>query len=83
MSSELSGYLLYGFSHCSLAFKQAQIVASVLLTNGVFIRSLCLFSIHIKSPPTGSHHEWEEVFKFMYHSHNVTHPHIWQNLSPD
>lgn len=79
MSSELSGYLLYGSSHCSLAFKQAQIVASVLLTNGVFIRSLCLFAIHIKNPPTGSHHEWEGVFKFMYHSR----PYIWQNLSPD
>lgn len=33
---ELSACLFYGFSHCSLAFKQAQIVASVLLTKGIF-----------------------------------------------
>lgn len=63
MSSGPSGSLLYGFSHCSLAFKQAQIVASVLLTKGVFIRILCLSHIHIKSI-SGSHSGREEGFQF-------------------
>jgi len=49
MSSELSSCLLYGFSHCSLAFKQAQIVASALVTNSLFIRILCLSPNRIKS----------------------------------
>lgn len=75
MPSGLSGCLLYSFSHCSLAFKQAQTVASVLLINGVFVRSLCLFPIHIRVPNPGSYHALREVFKFIYHSHNVTHPH--------
>lgn len=78
MPSGLSGCLLYSFSHCSLACKQAQTVASVLLINGVFVRSLCLFPIHISVPNPGSYHALQEVFKFIYHSHNVkhTHPHL-------
>lgn len=83
MPSEVSGYLSYGFSPCSLAFKEAHIVASALLTNGVLLQ-VCAYSPSIlKVPSPGSHHEGEEVFKFMYHSHNVTHSHVRQNLNPN